>query len=46
MDLLNYTEWIEDDRFILFLDFKKTFDMLEYSFLFCALQHFVLETDL
>ncbi len=32
IDLLEYSEWIEEDGFILFLDFKKAFDMLEHSF--------------
>ncbi len=40
IDLLEYSEWIEEDGFILFLDFKKRFDMLEHSFFFQALTVF------
>lgn len=40
LDLVEYSHLIEDDGFILFLDFKKAFDMIEHSFLFNYLQHF------
>lgn len=40
MDLVEYNHLIEDDGFILFLDFKKAFDSLEHVFLFKTLEYF------
>ncbi len=37
MDLVEYSHLKEDDGFILFLDFKKAFDMIEHAFLFKSL---------
>ncbi len=37
MDLVEYSHLIEDDGFILFLNFKKAFDMIEHPFLFKSL---------
>lgn len=31
LDLLEYSDYIDDDGFILFLDFYKTFDMVEHG---------------
>ena len=38
LDLLDYSELVEDDSFILFVDFYKAFDSLEHKFIFLALQ--------
>ncbi len=40
LDILEYSNLIENDGFILFLDFLKTFDMVEHPFLFQTLSHF------
>jgi len=40
VDLVEYSHLIEDDGFILFLDFKKAFDMIEHAFLFKSLELF------
>lgn len=40
MDVVEYNHLIEDDGYILFLDFKKAFDTLEHRFLFKALESF------
>lgn len=40
MDLVEYCDLIEDDGFILFLDFKKAFDMIEHTFIFKSLELF------
>ncbi len=39
-DLIEYSHLIEEDGFILFLDFYKAFDMVEHSFIFQTLEHF------
>ncbi len=39
-DLIEYSHLIEEDEFILFLDFYKAFDTLEHSFIFQTLEHF------
>lgn len=33
LDITDYHEWIADDGYILFLDFKKVFDVIEYAFI-------------
>lgn len=38
LDLVEYSEYINDDGFILFLDFYKAFDMVEHPFIFKALE--------
>lgn len=39
IDLLDYKHLIEDDGFILFLDFYKAFDSIEHPFIFQSLKH-------
>lgn len=39
-DLLDYTELIHENNFILFLDFYKAFDLLECKFIFKSLKTF------
>lgn len=38
LDLLDYSELVNDDSFILFVDFYKAFDSLEHEFIFLSLQ--------
>ncbi len=38
LDLLDYSELINDDRFILFLDFYKAFDSLNHEFILLSLK--------
>ena len=38
LDLVEYSDYINDDGFILFLDFYKAFDMVEHPFIFKALE--------
>ncbi len=40
LDLLDYSDRIEDGGFILFLDFCKAFDRVEHPFILDTLQHF------
>lgn len=40
LDLIDYSEYVESDALILFLDFYKAFDTVEHQFLFRALQTF------
>lgn len=40
LDLLDCSRLIEDERIILFLDFFKAFDELEYPFILQSLQYF------
>lgn len=40
LDLLDYSENIDNDSLIVFLDFYKAFDTVEHHFLFKALQTF------
>lgn len=40
LDILDYREWIEDDGYILFLDFRKAFDTIEHNFIFNSLKKF------
>ncbi len=40
MDLTDYSDLIEDDSFILFLDFYKAFDTVEHPFIFYCLEKF------
>lgn len=40
LDLLDYSDLILDDSFILFLDFYKAFDTIEHDFIFLSLEHF------
>lgn len=40
LDLLDYSHFIEDDGFILFLDFFKAFDTIEHTFMFRTLELF------
>ncbi len=40
LDLIDYHELIEDNSFILFIDFYKAFDTIEHSFLFKTLEFF------
>ncbi len=40
LDLLDYSDRIDDDGFILFLDFCKAFDTVEHPFILDTLQHF------
>ncbi len=39
-DLIDYSELIEDDSLILFLDFFKAFDTIEHPFIFFCLERF------
>lgn len=39
LDMLDYTDLIDSDGFIFFLDYYKAFDTLEHKFLFQALQN-------
>lgn len=34
LDILDYPEYIQNDSFILFLDFYKAFDSIEHEFIF------------
>ena len=38
--MIDYSDRIEDDGFILFLDFCKVFDRVEHPFILDTLQHF------
>lgn len=40
MDLLDYSDLIDDDGFILFLDFYKAFDSVEHEFILKTLHYF------
>ncbi len=40
LDLLDYSDFVRDDSFILFLDFYKAFDSLEHDFMNTALSKF------
>lgn len=40
LDILDYSEMIEDKGFILFLDFKKAFDTVEHPFMVHTLKAF------
>jgi len=40
MNSLDYSDLIDDDRFILFLDFYKAFDSVEHKFILKTLHHF------
>ncbi len=40
LDLINYGYLINDDGFMLFLDFCKAFDSVEHAFIFDTLKHF------
>ena len=39
-DIIDYPEFVQDDSFILFLDFYKAFDSLEHDFIITALNKF------
>uniref|UniRef100_A0A8C6M6K1 Reverse transcriptase domain-containing protein n=1 Tax=Nothobranchius furzeri TaxID=105023 RepID=A0A8C6M6K1_NOTFU len=39
MDIIEYSDMINDDGFILFLDFYKAFDSVEHQFIFSVLEH-------
>ncbi len=39
MDIIEYRDLIEDDGFILFLDFYKAFNSVEHPFMFAVLEH-------
>lgn len=39
MDIIEYRDLIEDDGFILFLDFYKALDSEEHPFIFAVLEH-------
>ena len=38
LDLIDYSDLILEDRFIVFLDFYKAFDSVEHEFLFLSLE--------
>jgi len=40
MNSLDYSDLIDDDGFILFLDFYKAFDSFEHKFILKTLHHF------
>ncbi len=40
LDIIDYPEFVQDDSFILFLDFYKAFDCLEHDFIITALNKF------
>uniref|UniRef100_A0A3B3I0R1 Reverse transcriptase domain-containing protein n=1 Tax=Oryzias latipes TaxID=8090 RepID=A0A3B3I0R1_ORYLA len=40
LDILDYSELVQDDSLILFLDFYKAFDSLEHNFIIAALNKF------
>lgn len=40
LDLIDYSHLINDDGFMLFLDFYKAFDSVEHAFIFDTLKHF------
>lgn len=40
LDILDYSELVSDNRFILFLDFYKAFDTVEHQFIFHSLEKF------
>lgn len=40
LDLIDYSEYVDSDALILFLDFYKAFDSVEHQFLFRSLQSF------
>lgn len=40
LDLLDYSELVRDDSYILFLDFYKAFDSIEHGFIFKTLVKF------
>lgn len=40
MDIIEYRSQIEDDGFLLFLDFYKAFDSVEHPFILSVLKHF------
>ena len=40
MDIIEYRNMIEDDGFILFLDFFKAFDSVQHNFIHSVLKHF------
>ncbi len=44
LDILDYHEWIEDDGYILFWDFRKAFDTNTISYLI-LLENTVLSTN-
>lgn len=41
LDLIDYKDLVEEDAYILLLDFQKDFDSVEHSFIYDALVHFV-----
>lgn len=38
LDLLDYSELVRDDSYILFMDFYKAFDSIEHNFIFKTLE--------
>ncbi|XDV39802.1 hypothetical protein PO909_008989 [Leuciscus waleckii] len=40
LDLIDYNDLVEDDAYILFLDFQKAFYSIEHSFIYYALEYF------
>ena len=42
LDLIDYSDYVESDALILFLDFYKAFNTVEHQFLFQALKNLVL----
>ncbi len=38
LDLLDYSELVKDDSYMLFLDFYKAFDSIEHDFIFKTLE--------
>lgn len=40
LDILDYSDLVSDDSFILFLDFYKAFDTIEHEFIFHSLEKF------
>ncbi len=40
LDLLDYSELVKDDSYMLFLDFYKAFDSIEHGFIFKTLEKF------
>lgn len=40
LDILDYSDLLSEDSFILFLDFHKAFDAIEHQIIFCSLEKF------